>query len=329
MDLKKEVLQRYSKHSSSMDKHKADISVLKLINYNMLFFIPIMVFLLIAMKIGSVTTGYFEASPAIIAKIFMVPFMFVFFFLIIPFIRKREKVIGVRYSIMAFMIVGLGIAFPSVWRKDYSLLMTIVSYFGSYILVSFIMCPEVLGIERNLRDWFKHGKQISIMIICMAIVLLYVTGFGALYYDIYTDSFSQKSFAISFAEEKPPTLGTFIYYSMVTFATVGYGDISPLSTAARFVFFMESLFGIVINVLFIAILLLFVSNAEFLSQKEEETELIQEVKKEEKELMTEVKKEEAELQKEQAEIRKVETEVEAVEKEEGMIKSVFKKLKLW
>lgn len=295
-----------------IEESKKDISLLKLINYNLLFFIPLMVFLLFAMKIGAVYSSYFEASPSVTAKILMVPFMAIMFFFIVPFIRDREKVAGIRYSIVAFFIVGLGITLPSALKGDTGLIMTIPSYFASYILITFIFCPEVLGIERNIRDWFQHRKQLSIVTIYLSIVLLYVLGFGSLYHDIYNDRPDSFTFSI----DKDPHMASFIYYSMVSFTTTGYGEILPVSTAARLVFFMEALIGLVMNVVFIAILLVFVSNAEFLSQR-----------KEERSMEREFRKEQEEIKKEEQELKRVEREVAKVEREESLMEKFIRFLK--
>ncbi len=291
-----------SRFRHDSESGKKDISLLKLVNYNLLFFIPLMIFLLFAMKIGGVYSDYFEASSGVTAKILMVPFMAILFLFIVPFIREREKIAGIRYSILAFFVVGLGITLPSALKGDYGLILTIPNYFASYILITFIFCPEVLGIERNIRDWFRHRKQLSIVVIYLSIVLLYVVGFGSLYHDIYTDPANPAAFKLSV--DKEPHLASFVYYSMVSFTTTGYGEILPVSTAARVVFFMEGLIGLVMNVVFIAILLVFVSNAEFLSQKREERRIAGEFRKEEKE----IKAEEAELKRFEKEVKKVEAE---------------------
>jgi voltage-gated potassium channel len=159
--------------------------------------------------------------------------------------------------------------------------------------------------------------------IYLSVVLLYLVGFGALYYDVYNDPANPHAF--KFDTEKTPALETFIYYSMVSFSTTGYGDIIPVSAAARLVFFIESLLGLVINVLFIAILLVFISNAEFLSQRSEEAEIAKEVKQEE----SEIKKEEKQIKKELKEIEKVEKEVKEVETEESVLSKVYRKLNEW
>jgi voltage-gated potassium channel len=313
-----------------LESGKKDISILTLLHYNLIFFIPLLLFLAFALKIGSRYSGYFEASPWVVAKILMVPFMLIVFFFIIPFIRDREKIAGIRYSILAFLIIGVGVTLPSAIKGDYGFILMIPVHFASYILLTFIFCPEVLGIERTIRDWFKRKKQLTIIFIYLSIVLLYLLGFGALYYDIYNDPANPSTF--SFAAEKSPSLATFVYYSMVSFSTTGYGDILPVSAAARLVFFMESLLGLVINVLFIAILLVFISNAEFLSQGVVESAMAREVKAEEKEIRKEEKemrKEEQELRKEMKAVKKVEHEVEEVEKEESFLTKLYRKLNEW
>jgi len=322
-----EVLSKTKQFIHDIESGKRDISLITLVQYNLIFFIPVLVFLAFALKIGTRYSDYFEASPWIVAKVFMVPFMMIVFFFIIPFIRDREKLVGIRYSIIAFFIIGVGVTLPSAIKGNYSFLMTIPVHFASYILLTFIFCPEVLGIERTLRDWFKHKKQISIMFIYISIVLLYLVGFGALYYDIYNDPANPAAFALT--AEKTPGLPTFIYYSMVSFSTTGYGDITPVSSAARLVFFMESLIGLVLNVLFIAILLVFISNAEFLSQGAVESVVAKEVKAEEREIKKEereIEKEEKEIKKEMKEIKKVE---EEVEKEESFLAKLYRKLIEW
>ncbi len=61
-----------------------------------------------------------------------------------------------------------------------------------------------------------------------------------------------------------------LYYSFVTLATVGYGDVSPYTPAARALSVLESLVGI----MYIAILIArFVSNYEKENRREEEKKI--------------------------------------------------------
>ncbi|MFC1723144.1 potassium channel family protein [Nanoarchaeota archaeon] len=298
--------------ASDFDSSKTDISIVKLINYNLLFFVPLLVAAIIALKIGDLTSDFFMASPHIVAKILMLPFITVIFLLVVPFIRNREKIAGIRYSIFAMFIVGLGITLPSATQGNYSLLLQITNYMGIYILATFFYAPEVLGIPKHIRDWFKQHKQLLIVGIYLSIVMLNIIGFGFLYFDIYTDRPDVTTF--HFGADEKPTIFTFQYFSIVTFSTTGYGEITPASPAARLLYSMEAILGMVINVLFIAILLVFVSNAEYLSQQKEQIE---------------VEETEKLLKKEEKELKKVERDVKRVEEKEnffmGFMNKWFKK----
>lgn len=291
------------------DDQKTDISLLKLMNYNLLFFIPILLSLVLALWIGKNYHTYFEASPAVTARILMIYLtMFVFFF-IVPFIRKREKLAGVRYSILAFFLVGVGITFPSMLNGDFSLFSNLLIYFGSYTLITFFMSPDVLGIEKNIKKWFEHRKQLNIIVVFLTISLLYVFGFAATYYTIYKDTTNPQTFTFGF--EKEASFGTFLYYSVVTFATVGYGDITPLSAAARLTAGTHIIFSTIVNVLFIAIILVFVSSAQAMTEEEETKEVLEKAEEQEKDM----------LKKEEEVILKVEEEVEAAKKKPSMRKT--------
>ncbi|MBU0535922.1 MAG: potassium channel family protein, partial [Nanoarchaeota archaeon] len=93
-------------------------------------------------------------------------------------------------------------------------------------------------------------------------------------------------------------------YSIVTFATVGYGDVLPISPAARLMAGFEIVLGMIINVVFIAILFVFISNYQAFYRRKEEAKL----EKEEEEIKEEEKKieaQEARIEKKEAEIEKV------------------------
>lgn len=269
------------------DIGKTDISLLKLINYNLLFFIPLMLSVLLSLWLGTQLSGYFDTSATIVSRIFMFIFTFMIFSLIIPFIRRREKVSGIRYSILAFFIVGIGLVLPSAIQGNFDLLFSLLHYFGHYVLLTFIFAPEVLGIHSNLADWFAKGKQIIVLVVYVAIVFFYVIGFGTFYTEIHVDN--DDAFAMGF--EKEASMGTFMYYSIVTFATIGYGEITPVSTAARAVASLEIMFGMIINVLFIAMLLVYISSAQSYILKKEEKE---------------IKKEEQDIREVKAEVKKIE-----------------------
>ena len=257
---------------SLFEGHKEEITLTKLIFYNLLFFVPIGITYAASIFLAKATYQYFEASPRTVVQIFMMVFVFLIFFFIIPFIRRRENIKGVRYALFGFFIVAIGISLPAiVINKDFSILLGIFNHIAVYILLTFVYCPEVLGMDIDLQKWFKSYKQMLIVLIYIAIVTFYCLGFGWSFYNMYLDN--ENAFSIDF--DKPVGYGTFIYYSIVSFTTIGYGDITPISTAARLFTSIEAMVGMITNVIFVAILFVYISNfqAFMKGQKAEMKEL--------------------------------------------------------
>ncbi|MFC1732475.1 potassium channel family protein [candidate division KSB1 bacterium] len=253
----------------SFEERESDISILKLVNYALLFFIPLLLSLVISILLSKPVGNYLQVSAKVAVEIMMIGFTLIVFFFIIPFLRKRESIHGIRFALIAFLLVGVGFTLPSLIAGDYSLLLDFLIYFGSYVLLTFIFAPEVLGMSGNVADWFNHYKQLLILLVYVSIVLFYVVGFGVIYHDIANDPTHPTPFQYSYEMDK--SYSTFVYYSIITFATVGYGEIIPVSPAARLVVSFEVVLGMVINVVFIAILFVFISNAhQFYGKKEVE-----------------------------------------------------------
>ena len=275
------------------DIHKGDITFGKLIFYNILFLAPISISYFFSTWIAPKLIPFLHASPNIISDMIMIPLVMIIFLVIVPYIRTRENVKGVRQALIGFLIVGLFIALPSILvRRDFTLLFNQFIHLASYIVVTFIYTPEVLGIDEDLKNWFIHHKQLFILLIYASIVIFYVIGFGHLYFQLENDKHFPGAF--TYSQEKPTSLGTFMYYSIVTFTTVGYGDISPVSTAARILFSVEALLSAIINIVFIAILLIYVSNSQIWAQEKEGSKM---------------KKTEARIEREEREILKEEKEI--------------------
>jgi hypothetical protein len=265
-----------------------EISLVKLGYYNLLFFVPIGLAYFLAQFIGTKINRFLQVSPSTAAEILMIFFIFIIFLVIVPVIRKRETIKGIRYTLVAVFIVGLGIALPSVViKKDFTVLLSECIYIATYLMLTFIYCPEVLGIVKDIRRWFKEHKQLLILLIYVSISVLYIFGFAIIYYDIHSDSYNQyKGFSI----EGPVSKLTFVYFSAVTFTTLGYGDINPLSPAARFVAATQALLGMVINVVFIAILLMFISGVGAGHEAEKEIKKVEKDIKETEQEVQAVKK---------------------------------------
>lgn len=246
------------------------ISFSTLIFYLLLFMVPLIVTYFFSSMIGSVTAAFLQVSKETAAKIYMVPLSMVLFAFLIPYIRTRESIQAIRFTIFAVILTGAGLAIPPiVTRGDYALLFSECIYFANYLLLTFIYCPEVLGIIRDIKIWFKHHGQLVLILIYIAIGLFYIFGFGSLYHAIAETSTIEKPYF--YGGEEKLDLGAYVYFSLITYATVGYGDISPHATAARLVASIEAMLGLLINVVFIAILLTFISGTAG-SEKAEEIE---------------------------------------------------------
>ena len=257
-----------------------DITLGKLAFYNLLFIAPIAFFLFVSTFLAKIIAVPLQTTPQVVTIILMIPFTYAIFFFGVPYVNARENVRGVRHALIAFLILGIFTAIPSILVKgDYSILLTQLLFIASYIVVTFIICPEVLGIDVDLQHWFKRHRQLFILLIYASILISYILGFAQLYNTIYLD----RETAFSFAQETAPTYGTFVYFSIVTFTSVGYGDITPVSPAARVAFGTEALLSAIINIVFIAILLVYISNSQAFQRKSDEDKILKEEKKIERE----------------------------------------------
>ncbi len=253
---------------SHIDDSKEDISIRKLVFYNLLFFIPIVVSLIISFMVGRLLTSFFQTSVRIVVEILMFFFTLVIFAVIIPFIRKRENVQGIRFALIGIWVMGIAMTIPSLIAGQWGWLLTQITYLSTYLLLTFIYVPEVLGMTSNIEEWFKQHRQLLVIGVYVAIVMMYISGFAYTYYEI--EITNPRSFIMS---DTAPSYGAFLYYSIISFATVGYGDITPVSTAARFVAGLETVVALIMNVIFIAILLVYISGFQSLQQKKEDLKL--------------------------------------------------------
>ena len=257
-----------------------DITLKKLIFYNLLFFIPILIFLFLARYLAGLLQFRFQTTIHIVSQIIMIFLTFGLFFVIIPFIRKRENVKGVRYALFGFLIVAIGLTLPAlILQKNVSLLLMELPHVATYILLTFIYTPEVLGMDIDISKWFKHYKQILVILVYCSIILLYIAGFGWIYFNMA----QADSGAFSYSANKAVEYPRYLYFSVVSFTTIGYGDITPVSPAARFLVCTEAIIGAIVNVIFIAILFVYISNFQaFIKELKKEEVAIKKLTKQRK-----------------------------------------------
>lgn len=224
----------------------------------------------------------------------------VLFFFLIPILREREGIRGVRFGLFLFLIISLLMTIPPLYKGYYNFLFIMLIYIANFILATFMNCPDVIGISGDAENWFKHKIQLMILLIYTSIVTFYIMGFAFMLYEISMDPAHPNAF--SYNENITPSYPAFLFYSVANFVTVGYGEINPLSNAARLVVSIESMIGMIINVVFIAILLVFVSTYSRLEEKMEEKKLRKEEEK--------IKKEEQHIEREEEKIEQVERRIE-------------------
>jgi hypothetical protein len=268
-----------------------DISVIQLISYNLVFFIPLIILYFISNYFSEIVGPMLDTSPKIAAQIMMFLLSLIIFFILVPFLRIRESVKAVRLSLLNFVVMGFVMTIPSLIQGNYEILLTALLYLANFIFAVFINSPDVIGISGDPEDWFKHKVQIMIFLIYVTIVLLYVCGFGWMYYQMAIDTGHPNSFRYVTAES--PKYFTFVYFSIISMATAGYGDITPLSIASRLVMCIQVIMGMIINVVFIAILFMHISFFGGIVERQIEKRLEKEarlIEKEEEKLVIEEQK---------------------------------------
>ena len=114
-----------------------------------------------------------------------------------------------------------------------------VSFIVPIVTVGLLILVDVLA-----------AKQIVFDMVCGALCVFVL--FGMCWANVYTllELLAPGSFAIDFARyhvdaaaDPFAAAGVFTYYSFVTLTTVGYGDIVPASATARWLVWLEAVFG--------------------------------------------------------------------------------------
>ena len=109
------------------------------------------------------------------------------------------------------------------------------------------MVRELLGIAFSaylgcviIRFVFREA-EVSFDLISGAICVYFLIGFMFSYIYTLLEAVHPGSFSI--AKAAPAPMQHFTYFSYVTLTTLGYGDITPISNAARSLAVLESMFG--------------------------------------------------------------------------------------
>jgi hypothetical protein len=149
-------------------------------------------------------------------------------------VRRGVAVASVQLAFTVLSLVARGAGMLYVAAVACALLSTVVLIlFSTYCVLRYVLKAPVIT-----RDQIYAG-------ICMYVMLGFA--FGAVFYLI--NILDPKSFAAAAIDQDTPDL---MYFSFVTLATLGYGDITPRSNASRSLAVLEALAGMVYIAVFMA-----------------------------------------------------------------------------
>jgi len=154
---------------------------------------------------------------------------------------RRMLAIGIPLVIPGLLTLGATFVLGDIPRGHYWFwaLARGVTFIVPILTVAMLILVDVLA-----------ARQIVFDMICGALCVFVL--FGMCWANVFTmlERLAPGSFAIDFARyhvdagaDPLAAAGVFTYYSFVTLTTVGYGDIVPASATARWLVWLEAVFG--------------------------------------------------------------------------------------
>ncbi len=161
--------------------------------------------------------------------------------------RVRPLIINIVTYKICYIIfqIGVGYGLGAVLRSASSLWVFFISLIAIFIGFILILLMSTRMKKTLEKDYYSSRDYIYFSISIFQIILL----FALLYQAIF--SISPESF-IGITSDQNNIFFDFIYFSVVTFTTLGYGDIQPVSVLARCVVMIE----VLLFVVYISIILL-------------------------------------------------------------------------
>lgn len=164
--------------------------------------------------------------------------------------KNTKSDLVISYFIIS-MYMTILLIFPEKFGENYKigLVGVALSYLLNLkVLLKIIRSPEIVEVDKKHNINYNHVGVVAGILLVMVLLSL---GLGV--------CFVSSSSAGAYTNN--PTYFDLFYYTLITFTTVGYGDISPVSTMAK-------LMGMVISITSVLCLTIFVSSV--LSYKKEE-----------------------------------------------------------
>lgn len=139
-----------------------------------------------------------------------------------------------RYLIDIIFVLPplLAVWLDSVYQNSYTFV------FSNIMMIGFFLYLQYLSI-RHMIDTHK----IDANALFGAINIYLIAGLIWAYIYVLLNHFDSHAFHLPDYESLSNSIELFTYYSYTTIATLGYGDITPLSAQARMLSVLEAVFG--------------------------------------------------------------------------------------
>ena len=163
---------------------------------------------------------------------------------------RRMLLLGVPLclpGVATALAVVAGGDIPAAWSHTWAIARSL-SFIIPIMTISLLILVDVLAAERVVFD-----------MICGALCVYVLLGMCWANVYVLLERIAPGSFTVDFARyQVDPVrdpfapMGVFLYYSFVTLTTVGYGDIVPSSATARWLVWVQAVFGQFYMAVFVA-----------------------------------------------------------------------------
>ena len=222
--------------------------------------------IIFAFVMGQLSYSILESNASNAGHLYGIITSSIAFFLFARYLRHKKDILYVRTLLVIYFIGYAGCVMLILLFLQQNIVYLLSTtgnaliLFSAYTLIIFIINPDILGViglKKGTKRLFLSGQHVRLILIYLSIVLMQIFGFSLLNLAIYTYS---GGTAFKGFDEQGSWLD-FIYLSTITFVTIGYGDITPVTPVARLSAILQALLSHIISILFIAVLLLYLSSA--------------------------------------------------------------------